>query len=95
MKKIISKEVCYIELDQSVEGLIEDLKNILIEHSQFSNIRLNEEACYEGGYKYTVMGDRLENDAEESARISREEEYRKIVEANERATFEKLKVKFS
>lgn len=56
--------------------------------------RLSQEYAYDGGYYLKLKVNRSETDEEYRQRLKNEETWKKNVEAQERAQFERLKAKF-
>ena len=85
-----------IDTDLDLEGPIDDvivrLQNIQEKYKDHSGLRINEDACYEGGYTYDLQ--RLETDEEYERRLDRESNREREREKLERIQYEILKAKF-
>jgi hypothetical protein len=81
-------------MDGTIDEIIERLNFCKEKYSDYSNLRINEDIVYEGGYYCELMGDRLETEEEEADRLKYEKENDDRRLAYERLQYEELKKKF-
>ena len=101
MKKILPHSLTTLHFSGTIDEVIEKLKSEVEYYSEgHTNLRIDYDYSYgdsyegESYYKHTLIGDRLETDAEEDLRIKQEEITRLFQEEYQRKQYEQLKVKF-
>ena len=94
-KKMIIKELERLFFDgDALDVVIRKLQNYTEEYKEYTNLRVNEELVYDGGYYVYLYGDRLESDTEYENRIRWEKEAEERKLAIQRKQYEELKAKF-
>ncbi len=104
MTKEIPREIVTITIhdDLELDGItLAQLSEMMSEDQGFFNIRLSGESMGYGGYAYSIVGDRLENDHEYNERVAilkkmseDKKKLKKKREERDRAEYERLKKKF-
>jgi hypothetical protein len=92
---MISKEIQSIYFDGTIENIIGELVALKDEHGKdFDNLRVSQEAVYDGGYYHTLLGDRLETKEESIERIKLEKEFAQRQSEYRKKQYEALKAEF-
>ena len=71
-KIVLNCELESIFFDDTVDNIINDLQTLKIMYKNYDNLRIVEDAAYDGGYYHHIHGERLETDAEAQKRIDYE-----------------------
>ena len=84
--------VTRLDFDGPLDDVILYLQDFQEKYKHHSELRVNEDPCYEGGYTYDLQ--RLETDEEYERRLAIEA--KRVIEREERekAEYERLKLKF-
>lgn len=94
-KKIITEELERIFFDsEDLDAVIKKLQNYTEVYKDYTNLRVNDEPVYDGGYFTYLYGDRLETDSEYASRIQWQKEAEDRNLAIQRKQYEELKAKF-
>jgi hypothetical protein len=95
MKKQKRHNLTTLSFSGTFDEIVESLKSEFDYYSEnYTNLKVDYDSNYEGGYEFNLYGDRLETDAEEALRIKQEEEYDQRQFEFEKRQYEALKAKF-
>ena len=97
MQKLIHKrDTTDLELDEmSIEGAIEYLQSLQEKYSKdWTDLKIYEDYCYEGGYNLKLRGKRFETDLEYENRLMYEKERLEERMTRDRSEYDRLKALF-
>ena len=97
MKKLIDKKnVTDLDLDEmSIEEAIKYLQSLQEKYSKdWTDLKIYEYICYEGGYRLKLCGDRFETDREYENRLRWEKESLERSMIRDRSEYDRLKALF-